>query len=65
MIDGGYGENVPSTIIDLTGYEPVVVREGKGDVDVFNLQYEENYHYQLFLIYIIFISLKDKSFNSW
>ena len=35
VIDGGYGENVPSTIIDLTGYEPVVVREGKGDVDVF------------------------------
>jgi len=34
VIDGGYGENVPSTIIDLTGYEPVVVREGKGDVDV-------------------------------
>ena len=35
VIDGGYGENVPSTIIDLTGYEPVVVREGKGDVDIF------------------------------
>jgi tRNA threonylcarbamoyl adenosine modification protein (Sua5/YciO/YrdC/YwlC family) len=35
VIDGGYGENVPSTIIDLTGYEPIVVREGKGDVDVF------------------------------
>lgn len=34
VIDGGYGENVPSTIIDLTGYEPIVVREGKGDVDV-------------------------------
>lgn len=34
VIDGGYGENVPSTIIDLTGYEPVVVREGKGDVDI-------------------------------
>ncbi|WP_291274582.1 L-threonylcarbamoyladenylate synthase [Flavobacterium sp.] len=35
VIDGGYGENVPSTIIDLTGYEPIVVREGKGDVDIF------------------------------
>lgn len=34
VIDGGYGENVASTIIDLTGYEPVVVREGKGDVDI-------------------------------
>ncbi len=29
VIDGGYGENVASTIIDLTGYEPIVVREGK------------------------------------
>jgi len=35
VIDGGYGDNVPSTIIDLSGYEPVVVREGKGDVDIF------------------------------
>ncbi|SEP58230.1 L-threonylcarbamoyladenylate synthase [Flavobacterium urocaniciphilum] len=34
VIDGGYGENVASTIIDLTGYEPVVVREGKGDIDI-------------------------------
>ncbi len=34
VIDGGYGENVASTIIDLTGYEPVVVREGKGDVGI-------------------------------
>ncbi|UMY64598.1 MULTISPECIES: L-threonylcarbamoyladenylate synthase [unclassified Flavobacterium] len=35
VIDGGYGGNEPSTIIDLSGYEPVVVREGKGDPDVF------------------------------
>ena len=35
VIDGGYGDNVGSTIIDLSGYEPVVVREGKGDVDIF------------------------------
>lgn len=34
VIDGGYGENVASTIIDLTGHEPVIVREGKGDVNV-------------------------------
>ncbi|MES2863591.1 MAG: L-threonylcarbamoyladenylate synthase [Bacteroidota bacterium] len=34
VIDGGYGENVASTIIDLTGHEPIVVREGKGDVSV-------------------------------
>lgn len=35
VIDGGYGDNVPSTIIDLSGYEPEIVREGKGDVDIF------------------------------
>ena len=34
VIDGGYGENIASTIIDLTGHEPIVVREGKGDVNV-------------------------------
>lgn len=34
VIDGGYGENVASTIIDLTGHEPEVIREGKGDVNV-------------------------------
>lgn len=35
VIDGGYGDNTPSTIIDLSGYEPVVVREGKGEWDIF------------------------------
>lgn len=35
VIDGGYGDNVGSTIIDLSGYEPVIIREGKGDVDIF------------------------------
>lgn len=34
VIDGGYGDNIPSTIIDLSGYEPVVVREGKGTIDI-------------------------------
>jgi len=35
VIDGGYGYNVGSTIIDLSGYEPIVIREGKGDPDIF------------------------------
>lgn len=34
VIDGGYGGNIASTIIDLTGFEPVLVREGKGTVDI-------------------------------
>ena len=34
VIDGGYGVNMGSTIIDLSGLEPVVVREGKGSLDV-------------------------------
>lgn len=35
VIDGGYGDNQPSTIIDLSEGEPVVIREGKGDIDIF------------------------------
>lgn len=34
VIDGGYGDNIGSTIIDLSDYEPVVVREGKGSLDI-------------------------------
>jgi tRNA threonylcarbamoyl adenosine modification protein (Sua5/YciO/YrdC/YwlC family) len=34
IIDGGYGNNVASTIIDLTGHEPEIIREGKGSLDV-------------------------------
>jgi tRNA threonylcarbamoyl adenosine modification protein (Sua5/YciO/YrdC/YwlC family) len=34
VIDGGYGDNMPSTIIDLTGNEPEVIREGKGSLEV-------------------------------
>lgn len=32
VIDGGYGDNTPSTIVDLSEGEPVLIREGKGDV---------------------------------
>ncbi|MBW8333097.1 MAG: threonylcarbamoyl-AMP synthase [Prolixibacteraceae bacterium] len=30
VIDGGYGHNIPSTIVDCTEDVPVVVRQGKG-----------------------------------
>ncbi len=34
VIDGGYGDNTASTVIDLSGDEPVVIREGKGNIDI-------------------------------
>ena len=34
VIDGGYGDNYASTVVDLIDV-PVVIREGKGRVDVF------------------------------
>jgi tRNA threonylcarbamoyl adenosine modification protein (Sua5/YciO/YrdC/YwlC family) len=34
VIDGGYGDNMGSTIIDLSGDEPIIVREGKGSLDI-------------------------------
>lgn len=34
VIDGGYGDNYASTVIDLSEGEPVVIREGKGSLDV-------------------------------
>lgn len=34
VIDGGYGGNQASTVIDLTDDEPIVIREGKGDLDI-------------------------------
>jgi hypothetical protein len=33
VIDGGYGDNVGSTIIDLSGDEPSD-KEGKGSLDI-------------------------------
>lgn len=32
VIDGGYGGLIPSTILDCTGDEPVLIREGLGEV---------------------------------
>ena len=34
VIDGGYGDNTASTVIDLSGDEPLVIREGKGDISI-------------------------------
>ena len=34
VIDGGYGDNLASTVIDLTTSEPQVIREGKGSLDI-------------------------------
>ncbi|WP_103068755.1 L-threonylcarbamoyladenylate synthase [Aquimarina sediminis] len=34
VIDGGFGDNMPSTIIDVTSGEPILIREGKGSVDI-------------------------------
>ncbi len=35
VIDGGYGGNEASTIIDLSQDSPVIVREGKGSLEIF------------------------------
>ena len=34
VIDGGFGDNHSSTIIDLTEAEPTVIREGRGSLDI-------------------------------
>jgi tRNA threonylcarbamoyl adenosine modification protein (Sua5/YciO/YrdC/YwlC family) len=34
VVDGGYGGNVASTVIDLSGPEPEIIREGKGDLSI-------------------------------
>lgn len=35
VIDGGYGGNIASTVVDLSSEYPKIVREGKGNVDIF------------------------------
>lgn len=32
VIDGGIGDNVPTTVVDLTGGEPEIVREGRAEL---------------------------------
>jgi len=33
IIDGGYGDNTPSTIVDCTEDEPIIIRQGKGTLN--------------------------------
>jgi len=35
VIDGGYGDNLASTVIDLSEDEPIIIREGKGSLEIF------------------------------
>ncbi|WP_274475780.1 L-threonylcarbamoyladenylate synthase [Mangrovimonas aestuarii] len=35
VVDGGYGDNEASTVIDLSEDVPEIVREGKGSLDIF------------------------------
>ncbi len=35
VIDGGYGDNEASTVIDFSEGEPLIVREGKGSLEIF------------------------------
>jgi hypothetical protein len=52
VIDGGYGDNMGS--IDLSGDEPIVVREGKGSLDILKFKYLAKY----FVFYKFYIYLK-------
>ena len=35
VIDGGYGDNQPSTVVEVKGTEVTIIREGKGSIDIF------------------------------
>jgi tRNA threonylcarbamoyl adenosine modification protein (Sua5/YciO/YrdC/YwlC family) len=34
VIDGGFGNNIASTVVDCTGPEPMVLREGLGVLEI-------------------------------
>ena len=34
VVDGGYGDNTPSTVIDLSKPTPTIIREGKGSIAI-------------------------------
>jgi tRNA threonylcarbamoyl adenosine modification protein (Sua5/YciO/YrdC/YwlC family) len=33
VVDGGFGGSIPSTIVDCTGTQPVILREGLGEIE--------------------------------
>ncbi|MBE8720100.1 L-threonylcarbamoyladenylate synthase [Sphingobacterium pedocola] len=35
VIDGGYGDNIASTVVDLTNGEFEIIRDGKGDLELY------------------------------
>jgi len=41
VLDGGYGDVETTTVIDLSGETPALVRAGKGDIHPFGLELEE------------------------
>lgn len=34
VVDGGYGDNIPSTVVDVTEGYPEIIRKGKGDINL-------------------------------
>lgn len=35
VVDGGYGDNIASTVVDVSDGEPEIIREGKGSLNIF------------------------------
>jgi tRNA threonylcarbamoyl adenosine modification protein (Sua5/YciO/YrdC/YwlC family) len=35
VIDGGFGDNTPSTVVEVKDSEITILREGKGTIDIF------------------------------
>lgn len=35
VINGGYGDNIPSTVVDCTEGDFEIIREGKGDLELY------------------------------
>jgi tRNA A37 threonylcarbamoyladenosine synthetase subunit TsaC/SUA5/YrdC len=35
VVDGGYGENIPTTVVDCTNGDFTIIRDGKGDLQAY------------------------------